>query len=64
MRKMLISYAFCDMLVANNEGREVSWMDRPICQNCNNRKDKYCAIVDKYVARKSSCEKFNSKKRK
>jgi hypothetical protein len=35
---------------------------RPICQNCKNRKDCFCVIQEKFVPKKGTCEKFDSKK--
>lgn len=32
------------------------------CKNCKCRKDKFCVILKKFVAKKFTCEKFNSKK--
>lgn len=32
------------------------------CKYCKNRKEKRCVVLDKYVAKKETCEKFDTKK--
>lgn len=39
-------------------------MDKKYCKDCKNRKNKKCILVDKYVARKLTCEKFIPKPKK
>ncbi len=36
-------------------------MDK-FCKNCKNRKEKFCVVEQKFVAKKGTCEKFDSKK--